>query len=419
MSGKNLFRPISKNSIFIILLINVIFSSFLVGVEFRSIIVFANYIFVILFISFWLINYRIHFNSVNILILFLFIYLLILVPFSSNKFVSFNYYIKYILGLGMFLIGYSSFKTKNDIYKLIKISSIIILFGVFNFILFNFFSYGHPLYRFSSIYIGYSHNLIWIIYPLALLTSILGFFLQCYSKKYKILVILSSSMMIITFLLIFKRTIIIIFVLGILLFPLVLNNKNKFRFIKVMALFLLIAVILFPLYSEIIENNIKSRYHKLQGIESLQREARYKENIAVFKYITSDIQYIIFGSGEVFNSRFIYDRYGIVGKEDRQIHGTYPTLLWSGGFIALSIYIFILALITKKFIFFRKKYFKNSFEYVLSSSGLVLCILVFFIGFSGGWNFLSYQSYAFTYLGAFLGYLSFRYRYLKENYVEA
>lgn len=406
-------KYVIDNSIFLILISNTLFASFIMQENSRSIIVLTNYIVVVVLMLFCILNYKISFNKINILIILLLSYFMILLFFSSDQFISFNYYVKFVLGMAMFTLSYSAFKTKEDIMKLFHASIIILTFGVGFFIITNMLGYGDSMYPGQFIYKGQSHNLIWTMYSVATLVIFQMFFSNI-RNIYKMYVMVLIALVIITLLLIFKRTPLIIIFVGIILYFGLYKYKYKVRFFIGLMIIFIIGISFYPIWFDSLKQNIYTRYDRLQGLKSFEREGRYLENIAVIQYVSKNPLYIIFGSGEPFNSRHRYDAYSLLLKYDRQIHNNYANLLWSGGVIGLTLYIIIFLLIIKKYLYFKKRSLKYSFEYLLALSGLVLSIIYLVTGFSGGLTLIVYQSYILTCIGAFLGYLSFQY-YVKKS----
>ena len=186
---------------------------------------------------------------------------------------------------------------------------------------------------------------------------------------------------IIILLTIFRRTALIIIVIGFSYYLYFSILKQKFR----LVFFILISVSLIIVLSF---DQINEAIEQRGGIErvnvtNIGNERRTLEMGLVINRISTESGELLFGTGNLFNDR---GDYGSDGRSSRRIHGDIPALLYGVGLIGtLSVIIFIGIIIFRLLITsvpFHFKYFKYT----------IITVFILTL-FTGGIYYLTYSSF--------------------------
>ena len=163
------------------------------------------------------------------------------------------------------------------------------------------------------------------------------------------------------------------------------------------GLFLLIS---FPLIQDQFNDRLSERNYLTESDYSYEKEGRYLELGLVLNtfYNSDNIFNYLFGV-EAF---YTLGNYGFISK-DRPIHSDYTYILFSTGIIGLILYVFIYANISRRIMRVKNELYlkglKNDYKLFIT-----LLILVIIIGVSGNIWAITFKSFTFGVLGAFLGF---------------
>ncbi len=163
------------------------------------------------------------------------------------------------------------------------------------------------------------------------------------------------------------------------------------------GLFLLIS---FPLIQDQFNDRLSERNYLTESDYSYEKEGRYLELGLVLNtfYNSDNIFNYLFGV-EAF---YTLGNYGFISK-DRPIHSDYTYILFSTGIIGLILYVFIYANISRRIMRVKNELYlkglKNDYKLFIT-----LLILVIIIGVSGNIWAITFKSFTFSVLGAFLGF---------------
>jgi len=387
--------------LFFLILLNIVFGSFLFEDEKRGSIVLINYLINLLVFIWCYFNIKLYLPKYSKLFLVLLLYFLIIIPFSSNMFLSFNYYLKVLFSSLFFLFLLSSDVDLSTIRLFVNYSIFILCFGLFYFVLSNLLGFGESIYS-KNILRGYTSLNLYYAYVLIILVFPLYFYF--YSSKFqKIIGYVFIVSLIVVLFLIFRRSNFILLMVGSATYYLLCKQKVKYF---LYGIFIVILVIIsLREFADVIIENYYARSDRFESIERYQEEGRYLENQYVLDYLLNDPIKLIFGSGELFNSRGKYSN--SVGHEDRQIHNDYANLLWSGGILALTIYIVFISLILFRFINLKKNT-GDKFNILIANIGISIIITALVSGFMSGITGLAYRSYFYGSVAIFLNFLNRR-----------
>ena len=163
------------------------------------------------------------------------------------------------------------------------------------------------------------------------------------------------------------------------------------------GLFLLIS---FPMIQDQFNDRLSERNYLTESDYSYEKEGRYLElGLVLNTFYNSDSIFNYLFGVEAF---YTLGNYGFISK-DRPIHSDYTYILFSTGIIGLILYVFIYANISRRIMRVKNELYlkglKNDYKLFIT-----LLILVIIIGVSGNIWAITFKSFTFSVLGAFLGF---------------
>jgi len=401
MNVENMNKKSSLKYVGFILILNVLADVLLVYLDESDyilldgrgiLLLFQYFAFIILIIKIVSNNIYKIFNSFTILILLL-LYVFAVGLYSSNYIVTLNYFAKFLFGYFGLIVGFVLIDTHQKLTYIIRISIIVLIIYVSNFLLANLMGYGESTYKYQSISAGFvgvesyfQIIIIVLLYPLIQVINI--------NNKYKLLYKIFNTLAILMFLFVFRRTNLIALFIGALFFTFFSRRKLK-SFFKYGMLILLLVIIFSYSFPSITENFT----HRILQNNNFEQAGRFVENFMVLDTIKESFVTLIFGTGEMFNSQGKYG-WGLNADlmlANRGIHNNYGRLLFGGGFIGL--FLFIIFYIN---LYLKINKLRNYDRSVFSSIALTLLVVSIFIGFSSGITAISYNFLLLLYIGAYL-----------------
>jgi len=335
-------------------------------------------------------------------LLFFFIYLLVLIPFSSNFPYSLSVFLKIVITMGMFPVGYHVLNSFEKLFLFLKYLLFSALILCVNYILAQYFKIGRSAYLEDSFYYGFAGigstvSLTYFLLVVPFLTKAID------SLRGKWLLRVTVFLSLLFTIIALKRIAIIALITGYFIYLF----KTRY-FVKVSRAFISVAffLILFsPIYLDLFLERLSVRPTEMSD---LKYEQRYNDVIvAINDFRTKGIKHALVGT-EPFNTP------GYFGKK-RQVHVDYANLLIGTGIIGLFIYLFIYFTIGRKFHLIYKQTLKRNIHYRLfpgsllkDLSGIFWAILMssLVISFSGGLHVVGTRVLLFTLLGGLTGVLN-------------
>jgi|WetSurMetagenome_2_1015567.scaffolds.fasta_scaffold00144_14 hypothetical protein len=339
--------------------------------------------------------FRLRFPSaVKVLLIFI-VYLSFLSFFSSNKVVTYNYMAKFTFGLLYFVTGYNFFYRKEDIRMLGQSALVVLTIGLVIAFYNNFIQQGISLY--DNDFFGQS--LATTYNTFAILICIMLVFSFNYSPRQIYYSVFLAFLTLILLFLVFKRSPLLILILAAsttLLFNADLFKVNS-KMRRSLVLILLILIISYPFYEKKLSENLHVRQAAFQS--KIEEQPRYKENLGVFQKISDDPVSLLFGTGEVFNSK------GQIIYRDRMLHTDYANILWGGGVVGFVVYFGFFINLLVVYIKTKRKSRKSAMLNDVSFAGIIIVQSYFACALSQAWTSISVMSLVMVVCGATYGYI--------------
>lgn len=341
-------------------------------------------------------------ETVSKTIIFFLAYIFCLLFAASDFFASFNIYLKVLITMLMYPVGYFVLNQYDKLIPFLKNFAIASFLLNVNYIYAQMFAVGRSGYLEDSFYYGYAGigsttTLAYFLLTTPLIADQYG---NIWEKWFfRINIILS---ILFTFL-VLKRSSILAFVIG--YFVYILLTKQFKRYTKVVIGLAFISVLSSPLYLDTLLERYDARSAK---IYNPTKEGRYNDIIVSLKLLeTEGLKYALFGS-EPFNTpKFFGTR--------RQVHVDYANILISTGLIGLFLYLYIYWLMAMKFIklskfisinqFYKDKNLKSNFKILIGSFFAVFSASLI-VSISGGLHSVGDRAMLFLLLGSFSGILN-------------
>jgi O-antigen ligase len=197
-----------------------------------------------------------------------------------------------------------------------------------------------------------------------------------------------------------RRTTILIVITGLSTYY--IFNKNVKKYVLIIFSILLLAVVLFPVYENILMEQLRFR-QKVFFNESydVEREGRFQELTFIVKDMKQGgLAQVLFGK-ELFNS---IGHYGAWKYGNRMIHVDFSRILHGSGILGLLLYLFFLFQVFKVYYKNRKKSSVSIFNSLFYS----LFVLLILISFSGQMYAIAFRSMLFIFLGALTRRLTYK-----------
>lgn len=349
---------------------------------------------------FWLIKYVK--NPKKFFLIYIYsIYVLCLLYFSSDFAYSFKTYLKVFTSIWLFPVAVSLIKNYKD-YKIFnnKIYPLIYLY-ILNFIIMNILGIGLKGYG-DTIQTGnlFTEGLNTMAYVIVCSPMLIFLSKKKSSNKYIFTLV---TLLVIIEVLTMKRITIIATIFGIFFY--LIFSKDKSIYLRYLILGMTILLLLFPLYKNILSQQIINRGTQLE-LGYVEKEYRYKEFFYVNDEIFSfkDPYKSLFGE-EVFNSQGKYGPLNVFGP-DRQIHNDYSRLLFDTGIVGLLFYLGLQLSILRMYSSIRrqvKSLFSRDLFNIFNSVFLSIFLMGFVINFSGGIDGTLFQAFRYVVLGGIIG----------------
>lgn len=338
---------------------------------------------------------------IKVLILFI-VYLAFLSFFSTNKVVTYNYLAKFTFGLLYFVTGYNFFYSKDEIKMIGKSAMIILTIGLIIAFYNNFIQKGISLYDNDF----YGQSLATTYNTFAMLICIMLVFSFTYSKGQLYYSVVLAFLTLSLLFLVFKRSPLLI--LGLAVGTTLFFNADLFKvnskIRRSLILILLIFLVTYPLYQKKLLENLHVRQAAFES--KLEEQPRYQENIAVLNIISKNPASLMFGTGEVFNSR------GQVIYRDRMLHTDYANILWGGGIIGFLVYFGFFINLLFVYIKTKRKAGSKILLNDISFAGIIMVQSYFACALSQAWTSISVMSLVMLVCGATYGYIRHGYNEL-------
>ena len=348
-------------------------------------------------------------NRWNSLVIFtLFYYFLIILYNSSNISDSLYIYVKFFLSSFMLIIGYHFSQYKKYINNIIYVLVLCLLAVNINFIISNVFSLGGTSYKGteSIYYFGATGVNITKHLTILLLCMPLIYYLLDGRSKLKKYLNISNIFSIIIILFAFKRSAILVLIVGI--FSIAYYYRSYSKSIKYAAIFSIILIILLPLIKNTVIDIVQSREQSiyLNNLDNLEKQARYQEVNYVIDFIKNgDLLTKVFGK-DLFNDTVLFNT-------RRGIHTDYMILLSGSGIAGLLIYLFMHVYILYR-LNIQYRFNKTDFHSLCLGTGTALVLGSLILGFAGTVNAVEPRATIFLVLGILLRLISINEKDLKN-----
>lgn len=384
----------SKLSVLYILPFILLFFDFIVdSFEDKFFIVFTQELILLIILAFGLVRNDSVYNSPVKWLFFVFIYLFLIIPFSSSIFTSLNMYLKFSLSSLFYVYAFNAINKKKDFFKFINLLVIACFVNYFYFLYASIFQVGQTAYKGQIMFIGLQSFTSQFVFPIVMLTTVVFAKFIKHKRWYPLFNIVSLVILLLSF----RRSNILILIIGVIFFIL-----KDIRFKKYFLRFLPILVfIVFYNWNNVVaifDQNSKGR-KRIFEVENYAREGRVVENILVVNKLKESFSSLIFGSGELF---FSEGKYGLYTGDEftytRPIHNDYARLLFGGGIIALVLFFKYLHSL---YYFGKKIKLKNNdFNNSLKNYTSFLILIIVMNGFSTGLTEIFYRATVFILLGS-------------------
>lgn len=328
------------------------------------------------------------FKGMPAIIAIFLIYLVVLIPFSSNIFFSFIIYIKLLIALMMFPLGFCYIRTIDNLKRLntslIITTSIICL----NLIISQLYKLGPSAYVEDSFYTGGADTAITKSLAIIVLMSPV-IYLLCKTKSSRIIITIVLVLAVVFIIVNFRRGPIIALFGGFFIYG--IFTSRKMRLFRYVIPSLCVLFIISHFFGTAFQERFEARTDEKH---SLQREGRYSETFVVWdEFRNKSLKHSLLGS-EPFNSAYYFGR--------RSLHVDYNVLLHGTGIIGLSLYLLIYLSIIKKhnklYKFSKRIWYFKEIRAVFFS----LIFAAFLVGFSRSLGSIGFQSILFLWFGAII-----------------
>jgi hypothetical protein len=319
------------------------------------------------------------------------LYIILMLPFASNFMESLRLSSKVLTIIWTFPIFYiySHLFTEKIIIRNIFLLSIIILI---NYVISTMYGIGGSAYTESTDFLVGSLSDSWLTYTFILFLYIIVLKTKNIKTSTKIVFLILFSLLVVQLILGLKRTAIIVFFMGIIIY--LFLEKLSFKSIFTYILGFLFVTFLLSQFSDVLDDRMYARGGRLEGNykEIVQTEYRYFETIEAWEQTLSfeNVFESIFGL-EAFNSSGNYGTSHIFG--DRPLHIDYNLIVNTTGLFGLLFYFYIFY-----YIYQRYKERKSILDHKYRELFLVILITQFFASIGGQMLAVTYGSIKFIFL---------------------
>lgn len=319
------------------------------------------------------------------------LYIILMIPFASNFMESLRLSSKVLTIIWTFPIFYiySHLFTEKIIIRNIFLLSIIILI---NYVISTIYGIGGSAYTESTDFLVGSLSDSWLTYTFILFLYIIILKTKNIKLSTKIVFLVFFSLLVVQLILGLKRTAIIVFFMGIIIY--LFLEKLSFKSIFIYISGFLFITFLLSQFSDVLDDRMYARGDRFQGSykDIIETEYRYLETIYVWEETLSfeNISKSLFGL-EAFNSSGNYGTNHIFG--DRPLHIDYNLIVNTTGLFGLIFYFYIFY-----YIYQRYKERKSFLDYKYRELFLVIIITQFFASIGGQMLAITYGSIKFIFL---------------------
>lgn len=352
----------------------------------------------LIFIGFFGVK-RISNTIVNKVILIFLIYLFLLTLLSSDFNTSFfNGYIKWFVPMMMLPIGYYYIRSRDSLIKLIFSFVIGAFLVCINLTIAQFTGFGISAYVDNSFYnggagVGITNQLAIVLLTYPILLRVWSRF----SNNEKWFILITGLLSLVYLIVSMKRAGLIGLAGGGIIFFYFAPNKRKI--LKYAVLCIIILILTFPFYSEILIDRYNVRVEQTKMYEE---EGRYREFIYVIKeFKEGNIWHKLFGSEPFNTSQFFGMKYF---KRGRMIHGDFSLYLYGTGLIGITLYFSIFGTLFYQVKKYHDKIKQNSQLREIIASFIAVLFAAFLISATGSGS-IGEKCLVYLYLGSVLGFL--------------
>ncbi len=334
-------------------------------------------------------------NKIYVPFIFYTIYIIFLFLFVSDFGVSLRLSSKVLTTIWTFPIFYvySYLYTNKIIVKNILLLSIIL---IVNYVISTLYGIGDSTYTESTDFLVGSLSDSWLIYTFTLFLYIIILKTKNIKILVKIIYLLLFALLVVQLILGLKRTAIIVFFFGIVIF--LFLEKLNFKSIIAYILGFIFVIFLLNQYSDVLDSRLYARGDRIEGKykDIIETEYRYLESIYVWERILSfdNFSESLFGL-EAFNSSGNYGSGNIFGN--RPLHVDYNLIVNTTGLFGLLFYFYIFY-----YIYQRYKEKKIFLDYKYRELFLVIFISQFLASIGGQMLSITYGSIKFIFMAIVL-----------------
>jgi len=318
-------------------------------------------------------------------------YVMLLFPFATNFLESLRLSSKFFFTIWAFPVFYvhSHLFTSKVIKRNIFILSVIL---VANYVVSTLFGIGGSAYTESNEFLVGSLADSWLIYSYVLFLYIIILKTKDIKGSAKLIYLVMFALIVLQLILGLKRTAIIVFFMGIVMF--LYLEKVNIKTIFTMTFGLFFILVLLNQYSDVFESRMYARGDRVQGNykDIVESEYRYLESIYVWEKVLSfeNIPESLFGF-EAYNSRGNYGTSNLFGE--RFLHVDYNIIVNTTGLVGLFLYFYLFY-----FIYQRYKEKKIYLDYKYRELFLIIFFTQFFASIGGQMLSISFGSIKFAFM---------------------
>jgi len=330
-------------------------------------------------------------DKIYIPFIFYTIYIILLFPFASDFLESVRLSSKALLIIWTFPIFYvySHLYTNKVIIRNILLLSIIL---IANYTISTIYGIGTSAYTDSQEFLVGNLSDTWLAYTFILFLYIIILKTKNIKISVKFVYLILFTLLVVQLLLGLKRTAIIVFFLGILIY--LFLEKLNYKLIITYILGFIFVLLLLNQYSDVLKNRIAARGSRVEGKyqDIIESEYRYLESFYVWEKTLSfnNISESLFGL-EAFNSVGNYGTKNLFGH--RVLHVDYNLIVNTTGLVGLFFYFYIFY-----YIYLRYKERKIYLDFKYRELFLVIFFTQFIASIGGQMLTVTYGSIKFIFM---------------------
>lgn len=326
-------------------------------------------------------------------ILFFLIYLFVLAILSSNISKSFYEYIKIVLSMLMYPVGFYYINSKEKLLKLNRVYLFVLIFFILDITFANIFQYGTSDYLEDSVYFGSARVNITKAMIILIIVSPIAFILE--EKKYlKWVAIVIVIGLLITVVGI-KRSVLLSTIASAAIYFLKSPHKARMFRLSLIVIFLLLTFLSF--YVDVFYDRYSARGERVEITEeTFETESRYNEVFWVIDaWEKGSTKHKFFGT-DFLNDREFYGT-------KRMLHTDYMIILSGAGLLGLFLWVvqYLLLILVKNSYYDKLR--NITFYRELNTVFWMLLATQLLMSISGTIYSLNTRALLFLYWGAIIG----------------